>query len=511
MPQQTSNRQFWTACLVVCLIAFGLRLPHLQSHSFWMDETYSAWFSSMSLHDLWTDVPLYETHPPMYYSILKGWRAVAGASEAGLRSLSVMASIATVFVLASAGRVLRAGKVGDQIALLAALFLAVNTGSIIYAQQARPYAIETLMATLAILASFRLLELVRAQAALSQASNLSAAIHALLPAMAALALATGATLWMHNTAIIIAFGIWSGLILSLLVFAPQRRTMQLIAIALPGLGALLIWSPFLPMFIAQNHGMAGMTYWMSFHPKDGMAAWHLIAGEYLWMNPIMLLLLLGLWQLWRANRPSMLHALTILTLPLGFILAYSYLRQPVFVDRLFEWMAPLVMAIAAAGLVLTLRKTSWRAAATFVTLGFCLLGTAKLYQSTPNEDWQGWLNHLASNAKQGDIVVLVQNEIEMPLRYYTDKNFPKVLSLPATFPARDLPQRHYIGNPGAPGIVESDKALVRAATVGHHRVWLIHRGQQLYDPSGMIHTEVSSGRKLIEKFGTPNVTFELFE
>jgi hypothetical protein len=508
MTSTTHNRQFWVVCLLVCIVAFALRLPHLQNHSLWMDETYSAWFSSLPLHELWTDVPLYETHPPMYYTLLKFWRLAAGASEAGLRSLSVLASVATVLVLAVSGRALKAGKAGDQVALLAALFLAVNQGSINYAQQARPYALETLTATLAILASVRLLIQLRPLAVARTSSG--AALRLLLAPMAVLALAAGATLWLHNTAILIAAGIWAGMIVSLLVFVPQNRAMQIAAVALPGIGALLVWSPFLPMFIRQNQGMSHMTYWMDFHMKDGLGVGRLVAGPYLWMNPIILLAALGLWRLWRTDRLAGLHLSLILTLPLGFILAYSHFRQPVFVDRLFEWMAPPVMVLAAIGVMQAVRSATWRGATAVVALGFCLFHTVKSYADGPNEDWKGWLTRLQQEAHKGDLVILVQNEIEMPLHYYAGAGFPDVLSLPAAFPARGLP-RAYIGNPGAPGMTPSDQDTVRAAMAGHPRIWLIQRAAHLYDANGIVRKEVASSRTLVEHYGPGNVTIELFE
>lgn len=200
-------RVFWPAVDAVCLLALLLRLPTLASRSLWLDETYSAWFSALTLHQLWTDVPRYETHPPMYYSMLVGWRALFGASEAALRSLSVLAGVLAILAVACAGRVLRTLPGRDATALVAALFLAVNTGSIAYAQQARPYALETLAATLAILAAWSLLErLLAGRTGLRDVRR---------PA-AALALATGATLWMHDTGAVVALGIWAGLALTLL-------------------------------------------------------------------------------------------------------------------------------------------------------------------------------------------------------------------------------------------------------------------------------------------------------
>lgn len=132
-------------------------MPTLASRSLWLDETYSAWFSSLALVELWTSVPLYETHPPMYYTLLKAWSALFGTTEPALRSLSVAASVVSVMLLAASARLLKLGGLAQCVALLGALFLAMNPGSIEYAQQARPYALQTVAASIAVLCSLALL------------------------------------------------------------------------------------------------------------------------------------------------------------------------------------------------------------------------------------------------------------------------------------------------------------------------------------------------------------------
>ncbi|EEF22239.1 conserved hypothetical protein, partial [Ricinus communis] len=122
--------RFWTLALLVTGLALLLRLPTLAGRSLWLDETYSAWFAAVPLHELWTSVPLYETHPPFYYTLLKGWIALFGTHEAALRSLSVLASVLTVFALPACARWARLGTKAERVALLAALFLAVNAASI---------------------------------------------------------------------------------------------------------------------------------------------------------------------------------------------------------------------------------------------------------------------------------------------------------------------------------------------------------------------------------------------
>src|SRR4029078_4067551 len=87
---------------LVVIIALGVRAIGLSTRPLWLDEAYSAWFSSRSWDYLWTVVPTYEPHPPFYYSVLKLWRVIAGSGPVALRSLSLLFSITTIPVVMAA-------------------------------------------------------------------------------------------------------------------------------------------------------------------------------------------------------------------------------------------------------------------------------------------------------------------------------------------------------------------------------------------------------------------------
>src|SRR5690348_9225277 len=78
-------RHFWLIAAGILILGLIFRLPGLGDRSLWIDELYSQWFSSRSFAELWRDVPLYEPHPPVYYSLLKLWSSLFGNSELGLR------------------------------------------------------------------------------------------------------------------------------------------------------------------------------------------------------------------------------------------------------------------------------------------------------------------------------------------------------------------------------------------------------------------------------------------
>jgi uncharacterized membrane protein len=474
--------RFWTLALLVTGLALLLRLPLLASRSLWLDETYSAWFAALPLHELWTSVPLYETHPPFYYTLLKGWTGLFGNGEAAMRSLSVLASVATVFALPAGARIARLGARAERVALLAALFLAVNAASIQYAQQARPYALQALAGTLAVFFSGMLVQsFVRPDQSARR-----------WPWVIGLAVSAGLTMWLHNTGVFAALGLWTGMTVALLAATPGPRRPQILAVALAGIGALLVWSPFVPMLIRQNAAMAHLSYWIRFTPRNITAAWTVISGGQVLHYPVALLVLLGFAWLWKRARAHFWLAACVLVLPILLLAGYSYFVKPVFLSRLFLWLGPLGMVLPALGIVKL--SARWRRPAVAVVLALSTYAVLGFYRSH-TENWREMLAQVARDSRPGDVVLAFPNEVQMPVAYYM-KTGPAVAYLPGPFPALHLP-RTYTGNSGAPNIAPEDVVQIRALTAGHRRVWLIERLANLYDPGGIVMKELGSRYRLV--------------
>jgi uncharacterized membrane protein len=492
--------RFLLLCFALALFALLLRLPTLSSRSLWLDETYSAWFAAVPLHALWTQVPLYETHPPFYYTLLKGWSALFGTSEAGLRSLCVLASVLTVVLIPVCARLARLGARAERIALLTALLLSVNANNILFAQQARPYAIHALAGMLAVFFS-GLLVMELARPALPGAANRRVWI-----AVAGLALSASLTMWLHNTGMFAAFGIWTGMTAGLLLAAPGPRKRQVIAVAVAGIGALLLWSPFLPMLLRQSAAMAQLSYWIRFSPGKMTAAWTVMSGSQVLHYPAFALVLLAFAWLWQRSRPHFWHLACVMLLPILVMGAYSYFVKPVFLSRLFEWLAPLTMVLMALGIA-SLRP-SWRLPALALVLALSAWGVASFYRSQ-TENWREMLAQLRHEARPDDLVLAFPNEVQMPVAYYM-KDSPSVTYLPAPFPALGLARR-YTGNAGAPNIAPEDAARLRTLLPGHRRVWLIERRADLYDPDGIVMRELGSRLRLVRKTAGNGADISLYE
>lgn len=494
---------FWLCVLAIMVVGLALRLPTI-TKSLWLDEAYTAWFTALSFQKIWSEVPIYEVHPPLYNLVLKAWTFLAGRTEAGLRSLSVAASLGTILMLAVSGKAVRGGALGDRVALLAAFLLAVNAGNISFAQQARPYAFETLTASAAVLSALVLLRRLPLHA---DGQNL----RVLLPAMAGLAIGTGITLWLHNTAVFIAYGLWIGLTVALLGFVPGRRWVQAMVVGLPGVAALLIWSPFLLPFLHQSAHLAEMSFWVTLGFNDLLSAWYLTAGGSYPMVVILTFAVFGLVILWRKEKPSAAFLSVMLFLPLATVLAVSYVIKPFYIDRLFEWLSPIVLGLASTGIVTGLSDLLVRRVVIAAAVLFSLASTC-IYYTLPTEDWRGIIGTVVAQARPGDIVVTTPNDISVPFAYYAPDVIrrPAILFTPTPYPSIELVNgvQTVVGT----RLMEArDQTVVRDAIAGHSRVWLVERRADFYDPDDLVRKEITSGRKAQRAFSDTDIDVTLYE
>jgi uncharacterized membrane protein len=144
---------------LVLVIALVLRLHGITSEGLWLDEFFSAELSTgrgyadqhlprnawlQDAPDLtsfsgapgWTSIwssIREDTHPPLYFLLLRAWRAMFGSSDASMRGMSVLFSM-----LAVVGLMLVAVlQFNWSVAIWSALLMALATPQIVYGQEAR--------------------------------------------------------------------------------------------------------------------------------------------------------------------------------------------------------------------------------------------------------------------------------------------------------------------------------------------------------------------------------------
>ncbi|WP_431932971.1 glycosyltransferase family 39 protein [Micromonospora sp. RP3T] len=134
----------WAVPGLVTLAITLVGLGHAQP---WRDElaTWSA--ASRPLPDLVRLTRTIDAATGPYYLLMHGWTAVAGTSPTALRLPSALAMATAAALTARLG----ARLAGDRAGLLAGLLFAVLPTTSRYGQEARPYALATLLAALATL------------------------------------------------------------------------------------------------------------------------------------------------------------------------------------------------------------------------------------------------------------------------------------------------------------------------------------------------------------------------
>jgi Dolichyl-phosphate-mannose-protein mannosyltransferase len=124
--------------LTLALCAF-LRFYHLDGYGLWSDEFVTLLIvSSSSFKELVQtcfDVP--QPMPPLYFLANKWIYGFFEPGEIGLRALSAVGSVLAGFFLFATGRALFNAEIG----LWGLILFAVNSTQIVYAQNARPYAV----------------------------------------------------------------------------------------------------------------------------------------------------------------------------------------------------------------------------------------------------------------------------------------------------------------------------------------------------------------------------------
>ncbi len=142
-PARAMPLSTWTLFLAVASAA-ALRFLFLARKPFWFDECFSVEVARLGWHDFLRLSWWREANMSFYYALLRAWLHLGG-SPFFIRSLSVLASLATLPAIYWLGRQLFDRRVG----MMALVLMSSNAYSVRYAQEARSYALFLLLATLA--------------------------------------------------------------------------------------------------------------------------------------------------------------------------------------------------------------------------------------------------------------------------------------------------------------------------------------------------------------------------
>lgn len=477
---------------LLTMLALAVRLVGIEARPLWLDEGYSAWFSSRSWAVLWTEVPTYEPHPPFYYSLLKLWRDLFGSSAFALRSFSLLLTAATIpVVIAASSELERLRPSGRPLlrAGLAAFLVACSPMLVLIGQEARPYPLLVFAYALGTLGAFRLM----GEFGDSRAGDWRSWL--------ALAAGTELALWAHGLGALYALCLAGALAPSWLK-RPVTRDRLVRGLAAAG-AVTLLYLPCLALMV----GRAGDwgTGWLSWDPSMLLQLISLYTVPFEVFSAAgaiaaVVVILLAKRAIqegldvrgWSADRAVLL----LWWGPPVLAAIVSQLAIPVFLIRtLTPTVVPAALALSAA----VARSESAKERFAFTAALAIMLTTVSLQIALrpAAEQWGEVAGFLDGNVRPGDKVWLYPNDSALPLRE-AGISVP-MHGIPGDYPAVGFKGPIRAGSPAVVSLTASQAQQVathpalRTVPV----IWLVTRQSNLFDP----HDEVPGALSRVRRPG----------
>jgi uncharacterized membrane protein len=474
------------------MLALGLRLININGRPLWLDEAFSAWFSDQSFHYLWHVLPTYEAHPPLFYSVLKIWRAIAGDSHAALRGLSVLVGTVTVpAIMLIVFEQERHEPTGRPLlrAALAAVLVACSPMFMVIDQEPRPYPLLTLAYAIAILGLLRLVRQFKAGGAGGWGS------WAMFGGSAAL------TCWSHALGILYALCLALALV-PVWLAAPITRP-RLVRGITTAAAVTLVYLPCLLLLSDRTHDWG--TNWLRW--DTGM----LLQLVVLYTVPIealtvasavaalamVLLIKRAIASTWASTGWTSDRLLLLLWLGPPLIAALiSAAFVAVFLARtLAGTLVPAYLMIAGA-----IARSDDGRDRRMITAAICitLLPTAAMVALRPaDERWDLLSDYLKQNVSARDQVWLYPADSALPLAAMGPSIAGTMRPIPEPFPTM-----HYKGpiRAGWPAVVsltrrQASQFAQDPSIKDVPVVWLVTRQSGIFDPAGDVPAALAAVRR----------------
>jgi len=422
------------ALILLFILALGIVVRLLvERESLWFDETASVKLAEQPLSHLWSDWMRRETNPPLYYSMLKFWTALVGASDGAQRFLSILYSVAAMVLAFLLGRKIANPASG----LVAAALIAVAPAQVYYGVEMRGVGQSEVGAMLALLGVIGF-------------SQPFARGGARLASLTAYVLGCFIAFYSHTMLGILPLLINLWILPWLLLVRRARGAMVLEWIA-ANIVVLLLWSWWIMVTIWQLQHSGNVSWIQMLPPLEVVKLIVSIYGPRYpsFIGPIpggisliiagaamLVPLLLMAWS--QRGRPEWVLLVCAAGAPVLLYLI-SFIK-PVLLDRTFFWGSGPLWVCIAIGLVAIPRRAI--AAALFAII-FCanLLGVAELQTYGVFEPYKPIVQGL-SRDYPGAVVVATDKTVAYSLQRYCPKASCPItilaLKVPETF-AADMP------------------------------------------------------------------------
>lgn len=409
----------------------------LGAASLWYDEAMSVAYATLPLPSLWLVIHHSDAVFGLYYALLHGWTTLFGTSETAVRSLSVVASLGTIWVTYLLGV-----RLFDRsAATIAAFLVAIDPFFVFFAREARAYSLVIFLAAAS--------TLLFVEAVHRDSRRL----------WLAYAFVTVLALYMHIFAslIVVAHA------LALAIRRPPRSTW--VAFGLSAGAIVLCALPLLRAMLANEDNQS----WIPVPNPHALLAFFIdLAGSLKLLLLEALLIAVGIVVTWRrgdAKGRAWQYALLVtwLVAPVVIVFVISHVR-PMFVSRYFALsVVPFVLLIADG--IARLRPPVLRVAVLTGIAVLCVL-VIKPFYAISAEDWRDAQRYIATRSRPGDAEVRYRPMIAPALDYYAAR-LPRAAQTPAILypsPQRYVFWSHY---------PETNVADRVSALAPGQRLWLV--------------------------------------
>lgn len=399
------NLKIFGALVAVLLLASALRIYHITQQSIWFDEAF-AW-NIIIQDDMFPRIAT-DTHPPLYYLLLRGWTDVTGDSALSLRYLSALTSIMTVAFVIQIGRELAYRQRGwDYLPIFAGLMIALSDAEIFLAQEARNYSLYTFFGCWSMWFYLRWLRKGGIQNGVIWA------------------IANAGLAYTHYQGLFVPMvqGIHA------LLFLRERQRVNAVGWLMLSGVPVAPWFIFVTIPQAKNAIDNSLpfsipTNWETFlHLRDRYlgAIWALLGG----------LAILGIWETLKSRSrqsKSLIFILGMWVLLPFCVLFFGNLFAALLTERKLLIIAPALAIIIGIGLTYLSQP-----ARTLVMLSILIYGVTTVDYYRVKESWEMIAQPALELGGRGDLYLAEAGVGQYPLKYYWERNLPDG-ALFATFP-----------------------------------------------------------------------------
>ncbi len=369
--KKDDTKLFWLVLIGAMVTAGLISLAIGLRQSIWFDEAYSILLAKQTLGEL-VRLTAIDTHPPLYYLLLKAWAGVFGWSEISLR----LSSIVSMILAIGAGGLLLRKMFGARLAIGGVLALIIAPLLLRYGFEVRMYADASLVGVLATYALYSAWQSSHKQRWLWLAGYCAL-------------VAIGTYTLYYLTFLWIAHVVW-------LVYTHirDRQQKQLWQFAIAYAGAAVLFAPWLPTFVKQmtNGALAPIGQPLNLDQLLGIGTFNTLY-QPLYTVPVLLtfvvIALVGalIWIVPRARQAlADKHAeiallVTYMSVPIALLMVVS-LGKSMYTERYLSHVAiGLVMLLGIVTMAALLNTNTRKRAhmwAPIAVYGVLLIGTIQL-------------------------------------------------------------------------------------------------------------------------------------